>query len=110
MAEAVTIYKNGSLKQVGAVENETYIKKVNRSKHFLRNYGGYAIQKDVVEALKVREVKEIVVKEDSGNVFSISLAAFLEHAIKFDYGFGEQIVVPEKWWRKQEKNQLTLGI
>lgn len=91
----------------GEIKNNLYIKKVNRSKHFLRIYGGYAIQKEILQELK-DSVTDIIIQEDTGDEYRITMENFLKRGFDIDFGHGKQTVVNEKYFSKKEKYQLYM--
>lgn len=105
--EAITTFDTAKNKTIitGEILNDSYVKRVTRSKHFLRNYGGYAIQKEILNNIK-DSVKEIVILEDTGSEFRISIENFIKRGFDIDWGHGKQVVVNEKFFTKKEKSQL----
>lgn len=91
----------------GEIKNKTYFKKVIRAKHFFRIYGGYAIQTEIINELKDC-VQEIVIQEDTGNEYRISMENFIKRGFDVDSGHGKQTVVNEKYFSKIEKDQIYL--
>lgn len=110
MLRPITVYDAKKQKhvEVGKIGERTFYKKVNRVKHYLRIMQGYAIDEQAVRKLLEMNIDKVVVQEDTGVQFSISLAGFMEHGINFNLGHGPQVVCPERYWRKVDPKQLEL--
>jgi hypothetical protein len=107
--EAIGTFDKAKNKVVmtGEVKNNLYIKKVNRSKHFLRIYGGYAIQKEILDELK-DSITDIIIQEDTGVEYRITMENFIKRGFDIDFSHGKQTVVNEKYFTKKEKDQIYM--
>ena len=86
---------------IGELNNGIFVKPVNRKKHYLRVAKGYAIQKEVVDTLKDNDCKEIHFVENKSRVFTIDMTTFLNHAVSFNAGHGNQMVIKEIYLKEK---------
>ena len=98
MREVYT-YDEGKGKRVkaGYIEGDIFHKNVSRKKHYLRIVNGYAIQKDVVEYLLDKQIKEIHIHEDKQRHYMIGLGDFVKNSRDWSYGHGKQRTISEKY-------------
>lgn len=93
--------KNRSVK-VGVVIGNTFVKKVNRKKHYLRMISGYAIQSDIVEKLYQLDIKQIKFIEDKSRTYIIFIEDFKLYSKKIDLKHGLQYAIPERYLKKEK--------
>lgn len=87
-------------KVVGDFKNGVYTKIVNGSTHKMKSPAGWSNDKDIVDNLHRMGCGKIVIEDkETGEVWSISMADYLENAIYLFRGYGEQLVVPFKYWK-----------
>jgi hypothetical protein len=92
----------------GRIENTTFIREVNPSKHFIKNFNGYAIQSEVFQQLQRLNVRSIRFVENTGRQLAVSLDGFISNGISFDYGHGHQIACDVKRMTVIDPNQSEL--
>lgn len=80
----------------GDIQGDTFIKKVNSSKHLIKKYNGYGIQTSVIPELLIRGVKTLVFELSTRSILSISIEDFSKKCIKDDLGSGMQSIIPAR--------------
>jgi len=98
-------------KFAGVIEGETFCKRVEKSRHYFRNYGGYAISCAVLERLQSAGVKSILLTEiDSGNInqYRVSLVMFIASGILCGPLTDRQLCLAMKHWRPANDRQQNL--
>ena len=98
------VYDTGKQKTVcsGIVEGDVFIKSVDSFKHFLRICNGYAIQKQVLEKLRIDGINLIRIDANE-NIYSTSVDAYFKHGKEFNLGYGEQVGLDVKFMRKSDQ-------
>lgn len=83
-------------KVVGTKVGKVYKKSVRKSKHLFRNigmYGGWAINKDIIDNLVEDGTETILITEKEENKkYKISLDEFIKQAETINFGYGIQLV------------------
>jgi len=93
--------RKGYSVKAGEVIGNVFRKEVKRHKHYFRIVEGYGIQADVMEELKRRKIKKILIKEtDTGDVLVSDLENWKIHEGKGNWGHGRQFVLSEKYMQK----------
>jgi hypothetical protein len=100
-----TKFKNASGKVIGKVSGDVFCKKVVKSKHLLRKWNAWGIDKAVVDSLIRNGIKQIIVHEKEENIdYETSVKDFVEKGIKEDFGHGDQIFLSLENFTKEAKN------
>jgi hypothetical protein len=107
-------------KQVGWLEHEDVANQVvlrktglDPTKHMLIYPPGWATDTDHLELLeKFAGVLPAIVelRTTTGQVWRTTLDHFKEHGVYINRGHGPQLVLPEKWWRTDNSQQLELPL
>lgn len=101
---------NGKI--AGSIVDDSFIKTVYASKHFLRRPPAIAFDKSVVEEIQKQNVAKLVIKDrESNHTYTLTLEEFLFKAFPLNRGFGAQLACLLKEWtvvQEQEPHQLEL--
>ncbi len=100
MEEKIYVFDPGKGRDVlaGTIIDDTFLKEVNRKKHYLRIVSGYAVQEEILPRLKSKGVKWIVIyEEDTTNKLVISLDKFEKNSKSWSHGHGKQITISERF-------------
>jgi len=84
---------------VGELLDGVYTKVVKGSTHKMRKPAGWSNDKDIVDnllRLGCREIK--IIDKETDTHWCIGIDDFIKEAIYINRGFGEQLVVPFKYW------------
>ena len=86
--------KNHSI-VVGELWGFTFTKEVKK-KHFCWKYAGYGIQKDIIDKLKERCCRMVIIKElyDKKRIWKSNFNDWLDWGARDNLGHGEQIFLP----------------
>ncbi len=69
------------------------------NQHMLKQPPSWALDAQVIETLRLQGCKTITVFDiDSRKVYMTTFDRFIEKAIKFNRGFGEQYALPIEYW------------
>jgi hypothetical protein len=98
----------------GELIEDTFCKRVKSSQK-LRILDSYGIEASVVEDLKKRGCKKIVLIEDGKKEYSVSFNTFYTKAIRETFGKSSyQFYLPMKYWEKaneeQQGEQLVINL
>ena len=100
---------NGKI--IGTVIKDTLHKRVNSSKHFLRQPPAIAFDRDcIVRAKKLGANKIMVHDKDTKKRYMANYSDFEAKAIRVNRGFGEQLALPISMWSVLDPNQLALSL
>ncbi|MEQ2130118.1 hypothetical protein QTP99_09035 [Caldanaerobacter subterraneus KAk] len=95
----------GSKIIVGELEGDTFYKRVKLHQK-LRILDAYGIEGTVVEDLRERRCKKIILTEDGVGEYEIDFETFYNKAIRKTFGNSSyQFYLPMKYWRKTDQNQ-----
>lgn len=80
--------------------------------HKLHRFDAWALDAQLFRDLRARAGVGVRLVTLEGQVLEASVAAFAEHGVPFDHGFGRQVRLASKWWRKrgQPGGQLELAL
>lgn len=105
------IFTNLKNQPIGKLKDGIFRKQVSASKHLMKIYNAYALDKDIFEELMDDGCVEIRIKElESGKIYSTKPENFIEHALTKDYGDGVQMFLPLKFWEIDTNKQKALNI
>jgi len=95
---------------VGKVERDTFYKKVDGSRHFLRVPQAICFDEiSLREAERAGAVHVVVTDRESGRAYHASIQHVWDNGFKVNRGFGNQIALPfDKWQIAGESLQLAL--
>ena len=104
------IFRNKEGKTAGILIGDIYQKTVNRSKHLMRMFNGYGIDKEIFEQLKELGCKTIkIIEIDTNKILDCPFSLFDEKKIlkQFD---GPQYFIQGKYLKNgEEPKQLNLA-
>ena len=84
-------------------KGRTYLKNVERNKHFMRIVGGYGIQKEVFDKyLRGKKGRVIIHEKDTGKWLVASIETWTKHSHSGNYGDGKQIFLAERFMHNSE--------
>ena len=87
-------------KVIGYLEGDTFVKRVDGSKHRLQKPPGWAVDARAYdEDIRTRATTFRVEDRETGEVFEASVAYFDEHKGEFDRRWGRQYYLPLSRWR-----------
>jgi hypothetical protein len=93
----------------GRIVGDRLVKRVTRSRHFLRWLQGYAWSLEQIERAKAQGVRVLELLEDSGRVLRVGLDYVLEHGKRFQFDIYEkQVGIPEAAMTVYDKMQPEL--
>ncbi|KUK10662.1 MAG: hypothetical protein XD50_1028 [Clostridia bacterium 41_269] len=94
---------------IGRIEGNTLIKTVKRSKHFHRKTKSWGIQLAAIPQLEQIGVTQIRLNiKDTGEALTAPLQTLKTKGFVVDYGYGKQLLLPEKYWEAEGVKQLNL--
>lgn len=98
----------------GELIEDTFYKRV-KSNQKLQILDSYGIEAGVIEDLKKRGCKKIVLIEDGKKEYSVSFATFYTKAVKKTFGKSSyQFYLPMKYWeevtKEQQREQLVINL
>jgi len=93
----MTMIYNNKQQIVGETRGNTYYKVVNRSLHFMRKFDGWGCDVSILESLKSKDIKFVVIKvENEESIYTTTVDFWLESGIRREYGsFGAQSFLPQ---------------
>ena len=101
-----TQYKNSSGKIIGKVSGDVFCKKVVKSKHLLRKWDAWGIDKTVMDNLIRNGISKIIIHEKEEDVdYETSVKDFVEKGKEEDFGHGKQMFLSLVNFKKEEKNK-----
>lgn len=87
---------------VAWVQGGALCKTVDGSRHFLRQPPGIAFDAAILaQAADLGAARVRVTDRETGNTYRATLAAFTEHGVKIDRGFGVQVCLPFTFWQRE---------
>jgi len=90
----------GDGKVIGYILNGTLHKSVCSEKHMLQKPKGWAWDVDVLFEAEKDGVSQIEIQDrKSGETYHVSIHDYWEYGIGFNRGWGDQIVLPLKYWQ-----------
>ena len=93
-------------KIIGWVESDSLNKNISSSKHMLLKPKGIAWDFSVLERARKDGLKKSrVYDKETGNEYEATIEDFFRYGVRINRGFGEQIVLPLKYWQKKVKGQ-----
>jgi len=100
MVTIITKFKNKENKTVGEIRGKEYRSLRVGSKHKMRIYGGsWGIDKSILDSLVSKKCESIrIADSETKEIFSVTVEKFAEKGIKADYGHGEQVFLPVKYF------------
>lgn len=88
-------------KSVGRLFGDEAEFPVRRSRHFFRAIGGYSLDAAVIAELQRRGVRLVAFKDkELGERYAVALSTFIAHAQRINYGFGDKLACPERFYRE----------
>jgi hypothetical protein len=79
-------------KKIGYASGESFTKRVKKSKHLLRMWNAWGIDKNIVNQLVEGGVTTIIIHECEENIdYVVSVKEFVEKGIEADFGYSSQI-------------------
>lgn len=101
-------------KFIGQIINGNLIKKVKKSKHLHRATQSWAIDSATIEQYKNEINNIIILDQETGTEYNVSINSFLQNSFEKDYGFGRQRFLPLKYWSEVLLNnpqlELSFGV
>lgn len=78
------------------------------SKHLHRRFDAWGVDAELLVMLAQSGVESIRVLSDKGTVEEAGLQTWKEHGIGHDFGYGRQVFLPRKHFRRTDKAQPSL--
>lgn len=102
------VFNNSKGQVIGHLKNGNYSKSVVSTKHLMKMFNGYGIDKHIVDQLKDLGCKKITIEEkDTGIVYTCSFEMFLEHCITKNFD-GMQCFIPKRYLSEDNPSQPPL--
>jgi len=97
MVNELKIYdpKKGQEITVGRIEGACFRKKV-KSKHYMRKYQGYGIDKRVIDKLLSMLEIDFIIIETKTTIMRSTIPAWINRGTRADFGHGEQYFLAVK--------------
>jgi len=90
--------KNGEIKPLLFLNKEKKtVYRIAKPNHFLGKHRGYAIDFDLIDFIKENlgsDYKIAILKKNTNELFKSELKNWLSEAIKVNFGYGDQLVLP----------------
>ncbi len=99
------VFTNRLNKPIGHLEDNTFYKKVKKSKHFMRIYEGWGLDEKVFNQIKGSTIR--ILDEESGIVYATDWNTFNEKGIRGNFD-GKQVFLGEKYFNKEVSKQNKL--
>lgn len=81
----------------------TFVKKVDSTRHKMKIFDGYGIQKDVYDKhLRGKQGRIIIKERDTGKVLVASIKTWAEHHSGQNFGDGKQIFLSTKYMHNSD--------
>lgn len=94
--EYMVIYKG---LQVGRIVKDTYITKRNKYVHYFRIFNGYAISLSVLNFLKMRNVRKVIIIERADNgkerLLKSELKTWFDKGVTYRFTFPDGTIDPQ---------------
>jgi len=88
-------FRNKQGKMIGKTSDGIFSKRVKKSKHLLRKWDAWGIDKTVLDTIVREGLQDIVIHELEENiVYKVSVKDFVEKGILADFGHSNQIFLP----------------
>lgn len=101
-------FKNSRGRVIGRFKNGTYYKSVLKSKHLMKIFNGYGIDKHIVDELKELECEKILIREkDTGLVYDCPFEVFLDNCVARNFD-GMQCFINKKYSTEYNPVQQVL--
>ena len=101
------VIRNVDGKEIGFIaDNGSLCKKVKRSRHFMRELNGWGYDTRIIEGEEFDEVKILDIETDT--VYVSKKEDWLNHGIRKNFGYGDQIILPLKWHEVRDRKQMRI--
>ncbi len=98
-------FKNTGGKIIGKTTGNVFEKRVKKSKHLLRKWDSWGIDKVVLDSLVRDGIQKIIIHETEEKIgYSIPVKDFAEKGIEADFGYSKQIFLPLVYFDKENVN------
>ncbi len=84
---------------VGRIEGGVYHKRLDPTRHKLDRPPGWAIDRDHLDL----PWESIVIETTTGETWRATKDAFLTFGVRIDRGYGDQICLPDRFWRVERR-------
>lgn len=100
--------KRGGRVSAGSIEDGVFMRKVSPTKHLIRKYRAFGIQREICDVLAADGIKEICFYT-AGRTWTISMQMFCRFAFEEDLGHGPQMIIQLRHMtEKSKETQLSL--
>lgn len=83
----------------GKVIGKIFRRDLMGSKHRMRIIPGWGMDVTIIAELESRGVEAVeVLDTETKTLYLTKLANFANHGVLKDFGYGEQRILPDKWW------------
>ena len=98
-------YTNQKRKNIGGVSGDTFSKKVKKSKHLLRKWEAWGMDKKVLDDLVCNGVQKVIIHETEENKdYIVTVKDFAEKGIEADFGHSSQVFLPLVYFNRDNVN------
>ncbi|TDA70638.1 MAG: hypothetical protein D9V47_00050 [Clostridia bacterium] len=89
----------GNIEHVGG--QKVLVKKIDRQKHFHKNFAAYGLQAEALPRLREAGVQAVRLLVENGEILQASLDDLERYGFLRQFGaFGEQVFLPERYWHQ----------
>lgn len=100
--------RNVDGKVVGQIKDGVLMKRVFKKKHFMRVLNGWGLDLKILYEEGFDIVK--ILDKDEDICYVSKKEDWLNHGIKKNFGYGEQIILPVRWHEIKHRKQPELRI
>lgn len=95
----------GHIRAVG--QHKVFVKLVSATVHLQRNMDAWGIDSRVLDLLKELNIPRIrIIDRESNSIYDAHSNTILNHGVRRDFGYGEQIFLSRKYWFKGEPDKF----
>lgn len=81
-------------------------KALDGSKHFLRQPAGIAFDRAILQQAQDLGAVRVWVKDrETGATYRATLETFLQHGVRLNRGFGDQLCLPFSFWQAHQRGE-----
>lgn len=102
----MTEVRNVDGKVIGFIKDGVLCKRVFKKKHFMKVLNGWGLDKKIFNDHDFKEVK--ILDKDDDVMYVSQRSDWLEHGIRKNFGYGEQIILPLRHHEMRHRKQAQL--
>lgn len=91
------------MKLKGTIVGKTFRRSLLGSKHRMRVIPGWGIDAEILTELFDRGITTVEISDMETNAkYTARLEDFPAHGVLKDFGYNEQSILPDKWWKIEQ--------